>query len=122
MLVGMGTSASHLLVMPPTCPVTVSSRGPPTESRWISIGAPGAVSRPMMWTIPPGWTVGDDVVSETGATHAQAMLAGTSTPNAPTSPTAKRRRDRIIAATPVSPAGWNLMQSTNPFTLYTWWL
>src|SRR3954447_5887928 len=91
----MVTSASHLLDMPPRCPVTVRRTGPSGASRRISIGAPGAVSLPMTLTVPPGWTVDRSVVRETGATQAQETVAGTMTAKAANAPaTARRRCDR----------------------------
>jgi hypothetical protein len=77
-----GTSHAHLLVIPPGWPVTVVRIGPVGASRWISMGAPGAVSLPMMGTMPPGCTVGDEVVSDTGAMHAHARPTGRTTASA----------------------------------------
>src|SRR5262245_30479496 len=92
----MGTSHSHRLDMPPGWPVTVVSSGPVAASRWISIGAPGPVSRPMTRTVPPGCTLGFTVVSETGATQAHAPLRGTRTANAAAAPNVRRRRNGFI--------------------------
>src|SRR5688500_8865791 len=92
----MVTSCSHLLLMPPGWPVTVARTGPVAELKRISMGAPGAVSRPMTRMVPPGCTVGEAVVSETGATQAHTMLAGTTTASAAINPTIERRQQRLI--------------------------
>src|SRR5919202_2940121 len=99
-LAGTGTSSSHLLDIPPGWPVAVASTGPVGESRWISTGAPGAISLPRTLTTPPGCTWLDAVVSDIGATQAHARLAGPTTPNAASAPSAKRR-DRLISMAPI---------------------
>jgi len=47
--------------------------------------------------VPPGCTVFDAVVSETGGTQAHAMLAGTIAASTAIMPSVKRRHERLIS-------------------------
>src|SRR5436309_958184 len=78
----------------------VARSRPVGESRWISIGAPGAKSLPVTAIVPPAATLCGLAVRATTATHAQATAAGTSPAAATTIPTSQFRREVLIGATP----------------------
>src|SRR4051794_469081 len=78
----------------------VARSRPVGESRWISIGAPGAKSFPMTAVVPPAATLCGLAFSATTATHAQAAAAGISPAAATTIPTSQFRREVLIGATP----------------------